>query len=403
VRVLRVCILTETYYPVVGGGETQVQSLAEGLVARGHSVIILTRRSDRALEKYDRVKSVRVYRLAPGGAGQLKKWGLVFSSLPLLVSLYKEYDVIFVSGFRVVGATSVIASKLLRKRCILKADSRGEMSGAFFADGLENLGLSPSWLPYRALLNLRNFVLRRADAFSAISEEIRAEFISNRIRPSKIHKIPNSVDTSRYFPVKREEKSLLRKKLGLPESATIVIYTGRLVSYKGLPLLLEVWKKIRVEHRNAKLLILGTGGMDIHNCEKELHAYAKSNGLEDSVRFAGSVRNVADYLQASDIFAFPTENDAFPSSILEAMACGLALVTTPVGAIGSVIRDNENGLLTHPGNGQQLFEALDKLIRNKPLAVRLGQAAVKSVHDRYSTEAVTGKYLAMFERLQSQA
>jgi glycosyltransferase involved in cell wall biosynthesis len=115
------------------------------------------------------------------------------------------------------------------------------------------------------------------------------------------------------------------------------------------------------------------------------------------------VRNVADYLQASDIFAFPTENDAFPSSILEAMACGLALVTTPVGAIGSVIRDNENGLLTHPGNGQQLFEALDKLIRNKPLAVRLGQAAVKSVHDRYSTEAVTGKYLAMFERLQSQA
>jgi glycosyltransferase involved in cell wall biosynthesis len=242
-------------------------------------------------------------------------------------------------------------------------------------------------------------VLKKADAFSAISSEIASEWTSNGIPPNKVHLIPNSVDTKRFLPVEPAQKMLLREKLNLPQSASVAIYTGRLVSYKGLPLLLEVWNEIRRKYGNALLILAGTGGLDIHNCEEELRAYVKSECLEGHVLFTGAVQNVPEYLQASDFFAFPTENDAFPSSIVEAMACGLPVITTPVGAIKSIVSHQRTGLLIQPGNAEQLFQALDVMVSDKELASRLGPAARKSVQDLYSADTVTKKYLALFQGL----
>jgi len=398
---LRVCIFTETYYPVIGGGETQAQLLAEGLISNGHSAMLLTRRSDRSLKRLERYGAITVHRLPPVGGGQLKKWGLLFSSLPTLIKLRNQYDLIFVSGFRIVGITAVLASKLFHKKCVLKADSQGEMSGEFFNNGLQKLGIAPTWLPFRVFLGLRNKILEKADAFSAISSDIAAEFSSNGIQSRQIHIIPNSVDTTHFFPATPDHKSILRKKLGIPKNAIIVIYTGRLVSYKGLPLLLRVWQEICRKHNGVRLFLLGIGGLDIHNCEAELKSFVESNKLEHYVHFTGSVQNVPEYLQASDIFAFPTENDAFPSSLIEAMACALPVVATPIGAIKTILTDKHNGLVVQPGDFQQLYHALDSLILDKELTSRLGQAARKTVQANYSTETVTKKYLTLFQNTAS--
>lgn len=396
---MKICIFTETYYPVMGGGETQARSLADGLLANGHSVMILTRRSDASLKKHEKYGDVHVYRLPPVGSGQLKKWGLLLSGFSMLISLRSQYDLIFVSGYRIIGMTAVMVGKLLRKPVVLKADSQGEMSGDFFESGLKKFGISRTSLPFRFFLGFRNRVLKKANAFSAISPEIASEWTSSAIPSNKVHLIPNSVDTHRFRPAEPVHKQLLREKLGLPIPAAIVIYTGRLVSYKGLPLLLKVWNAIRLKHENTLLILAGTGGLDIHNCEEELLAYVKSNQLDGHVLFTGAVQNVPEYLQASDIFCFPTENDAFPSSIVEAMACGLPVLTTPVGAIKTIVTDGETGLLIQPGNEAQLFRALDVMLSDRELASRLGEAGRRSVQDLYSTDTVTKQYLAMFQGL----
>ncbi len=396
---MKICIFTETYYPVMGGGETQAQLLADGLIDRGHSVILLTRKSDASLKKHERYGELDVYRLAPVGSGQLKKWGLIISSLPALIRLINRYDLIFVSGYRIIGVTAVLIGKLFRKPVVLKADSQGEMSGVFFENGLKKLGISHKTLLFRLFLGFRNAILKKADAFSAISPEIASEFSSSGLPSKKIHLIPNSVDTNRFLAVEPEQKVLLRKKLNLPQSAAIAIYTGRLVSYKGLPLLLKVWNEIRRIHENILLILAGTGGLDIHNCEDELSAYVKSEVMEQQVLFTGVVRNVPEYLQASDLFVFPTEDDAFPSSIVEAMACGLPVVATPVGAIKNIVTDRETGLLIQPGNAEQLFQAMDVMLSDKVLASRLGNAASKSVRKLYSAEIVTKKYINLFQSL----
>src|SRR5215208_3246843 len=124
-----ICLLTETYYPVVGGGETQARVLAEDLVAHGFKVVVVTRRSSGALRKFDQVGGVTVCRTPPIGRGRLKRWIMVFTCLPVLLSQRSQYDLIYVSGFKALGLTAVVLSRVLRKRCVLKADSNGEMSG----------------------------------------------------------------------------------------------------------------------------------------------------------------------------------------------------------------------------------------------------------------------------------
>ena len=401
----KICIFTETYYPVIGGGETQARLLAEGLVANGFSVILLTRRSDPTLKKVEQFGEVTVYRLPPVGRGQLKKWGLMLSSVPLLIKLQRQYDVIFVSGFRIVGMAAVLVSKLFGKACVLKADSQGEMSGEFFREGLAKVGASPSGWPFRLFLGVRNLVLKRADAFTAISADIATELTTVGVPPTAIQMIPNSVDTTLFCPVSERRKGDLRDKLGLPQEGKIAIYTGRLVSYKGLPLLLRVWQVIQEQHPEAYLVLVGTGGLDIHNCEADLRAYAEANGLQDSVHFTGSVhaQRVLEYLQAADLFVFPTENDAFPSSLVEAMTCRLPVIATPVGAIKTIVTHQKNGLVVQPGDFQQLCEAIEMLLTDPKLAAQLGQAGWQTVQDNYSAEIVTRKYINVFHQVANAA
>lgn len=388
---------------MIGGGETQARLLAEGLTAHGHSVVVLTRRTDAELRRHEIHGHVSVYRLAPVGSGQLKKWGLLLSSLPAFVLLRDRYDLIFVSGYRIIGLTAVLIGKLLGKSVVLKADSQGEMSGKFFESGLKKFGLSHSSKPFRLFIRLRNLILKNADAFSAISSEIASEWTSCMVPLKKIYMIPNGVDITRFAPVNAEQKSILRDKLKLPQAAFIAIYAGRLVSYKGLPLLLRVWNAIRCRHENVLLLVAGTGGLDMHNCEAQLHEYVTSVGLEKEVVFLGAVQNVQEYLQAADLFAFPTENDAFPSAIVEAMACALPVVTTPVGAVKSIVTHRETGLLVQPRNFEQLFDALDVMLSDQQWAARLGQSAWQAVHDQYAAENITRQYVLLFQdALQSE-
>jgi glycosyltransferase involved in cell wall biosynthesis len=393
-----ICLLTETYYPVVGGGETQARVLAEDLEARGFGVIVVTRRSSSTLRKFERIGGVIVCRTPPVGAGPLKRWTMVLACLPVLLRRRHEYDLIYVSGFKALGLTAVAVSRLLGKRCVLKADSNGEMSGAFFERGRRSLNLASESPLFRLFLTVRNHILRRADRFVAISTDIAEELHRHGVQPEAVELVTNSVDTKLFSPVNDSTKAALRQKLLLPADRTIVTFTGRLVSYKGLPLLLRVWEQVQRQHGRAMLLLVGSGGLDVHNCEADLREFAQAKRLH-SVRFTGDVHNVYEYLQASDIFVFPTEKEAFGISLIEAMACGLPVIATPVGGIKDFLVGGQNGLQVDPGSFTMLYDALHRLLSDSSLAATLGAAALGTARSRYSRDVVSAKYINLFNRV----
>ena len=397
----RVCLLTETYYPLTGGGESQTRTLAANLLARKFRVIIITRRCSESLKEIESVDGVPVYRIPPVGAGRFTRWFMLFWSLLALARMRRQYDLVFVSGFKALGLSAVLAAKLFRKTCILKADSNGEMSGEFFAAGLKKMGLTPSFVLVRVLLAGRNRILRAADYFVAITRGIAEELKASGVSPRSIVSIANTVDTLKFRPVSAFERSRLRQKLVIPNKRVIITYTGRLVSYKGLPLLLRVAETMQSTFPEVGFVLVGSGGVDMHNCEAELKLFVKAKGLEESVCFAGETGNVHEYLQVSDIFVLPSEEDAFPLALVEAMACGLPIVATRVGGIKEIISDRQNGLLVEARDFQQLYQAISGLVRDPALSASLGTAAVQTVQERYSAGIIIQKYCELFRIVHS--
>lgn len=397
----RVCMLLESYHPVVGGMETQARNMSGSFRAAGIPVIILTRRIGADLPRADELDGTPVYRTGPTGRSSRLRWAFAATCIPQLIRLRGRYDVILVPGFRALGIPAVLVSKLLRKKCVLKAESSGEMSGEFFTGGLERMKLKRSSALVRFGLFLRNRLLARADAFASLSREQTAEFTANGVRESKIVVIPQSVRTDVFHPVSNDERQKLRAKLGLPASAPVVIYTGRIVSYKGLPLLLEAWPKILEKHPGARLVACGAGGVDVFNCEAGVQSFVRERGLEGSVLLTGAIANVDEYLKAADLYALPTQNEAFPLALLEAMACGLAAVSTPVGGIPDILRDGENGLLVGPGSEPELRAAILRLLDDAALRKKLGSEALRTANENYARETVTARYVELFRRLAS--
>jgi glycosyltransferase involved in cell wall biosynthesis len=321
---------------------------------------------------------------------------MVLTCLPVLFRARRQYDIIFVAGFRALGISAVLMSKILRKVCILKADSNGEMSGDFFTDGLKKLHLDRASPLVKGFLWMRNALLCKADGFVSLSSDITAELITHGVNPKAVYHIPNGIDTSRFHPVSAAEKSGLRDRLGLPQEKTIVVFTGRLVATKGLPLLLRVWQAIQRQYKEAILLLVGAGGTDIHNCEAELKTYVRSHGLQASVYFTGAVPNVHEYLQASDLFVFPSENEAFGISLIEAMACGLAVITSSVGGLKDIVRHGPQKLVVEAGDFQQLYDAINTALSDSARATALSSIGLRNVRKHYSRDAVTQKYTKLF-------
>ena len=396
---VNICLLTETYYPITGGGETQARVLAAGFAAAGSKINVLTRRTDSTLPRLEHMDGATLWRLAPTGSGHLKKWGLILSAFIRLLRLRSHYDVILVGGYRVLGIPSVIAGRLLGKPCILKADSIGEFSGEFFNPGLRRFRLRHSRFPVNIALAIRNRILCRANAFIAISSVIADELRENGVEAERIQSIPNSVDIERFSPVSTEEKIRLREFLTIPRDAQVGVYTGRLVSTKGLPLLLSSWKSVSERHPDALLLLVGGGGVGIQNCETELRSFVSDNSLEKNVRFTGSVNNVHQYLQASDFFVFPTKREAFGISIIEALACRLPVITTATGGIRDIVTDSKDAMVVPVNDEHALILAIEKVLRLDESVSTLAENGRSTVIERYSEQQVLLQYRALIDEL----
>jgi glycosyltransferase involved in cell wall biosynthesis len=392
---MRVCILVESYHPRVGGTPSQARMLAADLMTAGHEVVTVTRRWDREHPARDVVDGAEVIRVGPVGRGALKKWGMLLRVLPPLLRL-PRIDLIFCPGLRVLGAAAVMAAKIRGCPCVLRPVSCGEMSGAFFSAGLKRAGLGVTAWPVRAGLALRNAILRHAEAFVAISTEIADELARCGVPEKKIARIPNGVDDGVFKPASFDDKSRLRASLGVRMDERLVVYTGRLVTYKGLPGLLRVWERVAKVVPAARLVLVGGGGNDMANCENDLRAFCQSHDLGDRVTFTDDVPTVIPWLQAADAFVFPTQNEAFGISLIEAMACGLPVVSTDVGGVKDIVADGVNSLVFQAGDEPGLEAALLRVMRDPVLAARIGQDALETVKARYTRDRVAKAYLTLF-------
>lgn len=149
-----------------------------------------------------------------------------------------------------------------------------------------------------------------------------------------------------------------------------VLFLGRVNANKGVPQLGEALHRLK-DNPNWRATIAGDGFV------AEARATAKDMGLSDRVAIPGWMGpdDVARLLSEADILVLPSFNENLPVSVIEGMASGLAVVATPVGAVGDIITNEVSGLLVEPGDVDALTAALARLIDDADLRQRLGAAA----------------------------
>lgn len=391
----RVCLLTDSYYPVVGGGEAHARLLCAAFRRFGIPVFVLTGHKVATSPASEEVDGVAVHRVPPAGYPRLGKYLMLGSSFWHLIRRRREFDVIYVCGIRTLGLIAVLAARLLGKGCVLRAESRGEVSGGFIwekTDGRVSLVRKGVFM---GPILIRNIFLKKADAFLSIAGVIREEYEACRVPVAKIVEIPNGIDIERFSPVTPEAKSVLRRKLGLPEGR-LFAYTGKLNRGKGLEFLTRVWKHWVPQHPDCKLLLIGSGAMQFLSCEKELRDFVEKNGMQTSVIFAGSVSNVPDYLQASDFFLFASESEALPLALLEALATGLPTVASDIGGCRDIITDGRNGRLAPPNNEDAWIAGLQTLVNDPELASAWGRAGRETVVKTFGISTVAEAHVRLF-------
>lgn len=210
----------------------------------------------------------------------------------------------------------------------------------------------------------------------------RAHMAAGRLRC-----IPGGVDVEAI----ESAQPLTRAEMGIEEDCAVVLWVGRLDPIKGLDELLAAFRNVAVERR-AILILVGDGP---HRpvVESKVGEY----GLGDRVRMPGRRSDVSRFLKAADLFVFPSRTEGMPNALLEAMASGLAVVTTDVPGCRDVVEDGKTGVLVPFGDVGALSAALCKLLTDNDTRQALGERAAREVRSHYSFDRCVSEYAALYE------
>lgn len=389
----RVLFLTESFWPVLGGGETHIRDLSRRLVAAGFGAEVVTRRTDASWPASEEMDGVTVRRVGPSGGGRGGKYAMIPRAMAALRGSARRCDVVVVRGTRVLGVPGLVAGAWANRPVVLQPEVNGEMTGEVYTWGTALDRPLPRALVAGAV-RARNRLLRDAAAGVAMSALIAREFVAAGFPAERVRHIPHGVDVRRFRPRDAAEKAALRARLGLPADATIVTYTGRLLRGKGLETLVDAFA--RLDEARAHLLFVGSGDGQVLSVEPALRARVAEAGLAARVTFAGRVDAVEDWLGASDLFAFPSEFEALGLSLIEAAASGLACVGSRTGGIVDVIEDGRSGLLVRPGDAAALAAALRSLSAAPARRAEMGAAGRAIVESRFDAELSFDRYRALF-------
>jgi glycosyltransferase involved in cell wall biosynthesis len=348
-----------------GGQEIRILEESRGLIARGHEVSV-------ACPTHARM------------ATEAARFGVPVTALPL--------------EFKTVAGFLALRRHLAAAR----------------PDVVNTHSSADSWLTGLACATLRNppaivrtrhisarvsgnfanrWLYRQARGVVTTGESLRRHLLDTLgLDPSRVASVPTGIDTQRFAPV---DKAAAKAALGLDPQHKHLGIVATLRSWKGHLFLLDAFA--RLNRPGLQLLIVGEGPM-----RGPIAAKIAALNLGDRVTLAGQRSDPEHWLQALDVFCLPSyANEGVPQAILQAMLCGLPIVTTPVGAILEAVSDGDTALIVPPQDASALAAAIARLLDDPALAARLGAASRRRASADFSKETMLDRMESIFRQATS--
>lgn len=372
---LRICMITDCYPPSVGGIENHVYALSRELARLGHHVTIVTHQ-----EVWPR-KGLHTPVVIPPGVEVVRLRGLTLrlpdgsdpaldpSMIAQLGRLLAERTYDIVHGHTVESpfvlalmrrAARMGFPTIITKHSMIERPKRPPIVGAIM----------------RALMVA---VVNQFTAYIAVSEPAAEELSQSRAKSFVIH---NAIDMDVFRP-DPPLRAAMRKSLGFRDQDIVIGFLSRFVPSKGIVELVKVGERLASQDARLRFLLVGGGPL-----KKRVEGEVLRNGLADRFRFVGFQpwTQTPAYLNAMDIFAFPSQSEGFGMALLEAMACGLPAVTTDRSGTQDIVHPGETAVVAESLG--ELESSLVLLINDPALRQRLGTAARRAVEQSLDWNAV---------------
>lgn len=335
----------------------------------------LSSRDDYAI---DRVPGLRPVRRSFHHASQLAR-----AAFPLRRYIVQNrIDIVhcFLPYAYIVGA----AATALRPRCRLVMS---RVSSNFYMNEYSHYRFAET-----------RFAHRRLDAAVCNAASIRQDLIAEGIADDRITIIRNGIDVAHFAPDPGRRASA-RAGVGLGPDQLVFTCVANLHPYKGHADLIDALALIGP--RLPKDWRLLCAGRDVDNTRAGLERHVAAKGLAGNIRFLGSVTDIPGLLAASDLHIHPSREDAFPNSLLEAMAAGLPVVATVVGGIPELVEDGVGGILVPPRAPAELGAAIVRLARDKGVRRRFSNENSARAHREFSIARSIEGYETLYRTLCS--
>jgi glycosyltransferase involved in cell wall biosynthesis len=377
-------LICQTYPPVIGGSEIEAQRVCSALIRRGHHVTVVCAGGNPMPPFLDWIdpQGVPVRMYAGRWEGTLRDVVFALRVAMMLIWERRNYQFVYFLMQGLHLAVGLPVARLVKKPILMKIAGSGVVPQVYSSRiGRQELRWLSRWAKTILILN----------------EDMRQEAIDHGISPHKLVWMPNPVDTKEFSPATKDEQHELRTTLGIPETALVVLYSGRLAPEKALPTLLSAFALVLKDVPDALLVLVGDGAVRLALIEQ-----AKQLGLsEETIRFTGRVdpQSVCLWLKIATVFALVSPSEGFPCALEEAMSAGIPSVVSDIPANRQLVKNGLHGILTPVGDIEKIAESIVRLLQDAPLRRRMGEAAREHIAANYSTSHIVDRYEVLFREI----
>lgn len=364
---LKVAVVIDTWFPLVGGGQINAYEISKAIAAKGHAVDIITR--DNGKDNLNLPKNLHVYKLG----GYKKPYDTISKILFLIKSfkfIYrKDYDIVHVHAF-LPGITAMMLGFFKRTPTVFG------VHGTSIGTNITN--------PFKGWLE--KLILTKIRYTSQIT--VSRDFQKLKNVNSKIFYVSNGVDVGVFEKVKTT-------KFNNPT----LIFVGRLHFEKNLENLIKAIFEAKKEIPDIKLLIVGSGPEEkaLKNLVKKLH-------LKKSIIIVGQKRSpdLIKLYKSSSIFILPSIYEGQPLTILEAWASKIPVIASKTGDIQFLVKEGYNGFfINDPNNIYEIANVITGAVNNKNLK-QMGENGFNFVKNNFSWKKSATQTLEIYNQILSR-
>lgn len=361
---MKIALLSEKYTPDLGGLAISAGRLGDLLASAGHAVRLFSPTGSLPPSIRQNLRSSGVHVNRFGVHKRVDDTLVDWFELIVEEHQREPFDLIHAYFLPMAGFVATYAGKYLGIPSVVSI--RG--------NDIERAAFDPSKFSHVM------YTLQNADAMTTNASVLakKAKAFVDR----EIHVIPNGIDVERFKPMERNEA--LAEALGVEGQRSKVIgFVGELREKKGLATLLSGYAQIS-EKMPAFLLIVG----EVREGEdKRLFEEFQITNPKSPITVTGHVphNDLPAYYSLIDVFAHPSLRDGMPNAVLEAMACGRAVIATPVGGVVDVIEDGKNGVFINVNDADDLAKKFRRLLGDSERRTQLGKNARESIADRFTS------------------